>query len=112
MFSLFVNDILNNFWSNKPNDIFIANTCRALKLDEGSVDLNFYFGLDSVPQFYEFDSNKNLILKNEIKTIIEESGVNELGETIVSQNEVVTYETFKTIEPIVYFSKGLMIKPC
>jgi hypothetical protein len=112
MFSLFVNDFLNNFWANKPNDIFISNTCRALKLNEGSVDLNFYFGLDSVPQFYEFDANKNLILKNEVKTIVEESSVNELGETIVTQNEVVTYEAYKTIEPIVYFAKGLMIRPC
>jgi hypothetical protein len=112
MFSLFVNDVLNNFWSNSPGDIFIAATCRALKLDEGSVELNYYFGLDNVPQFYDFDANKNLILKNEVKTIVEESSVNELGETVITQSEVITYETYKTIEPIVYFSKGLMIKPC
>jgi hypothetical protein len=112
MFSLFVNDVFNNFWANRPNDVFILNTCQGLKLDEGSVDLNFYFGLESVPQFYEFDSNKNLILKNEIITIEETLSVNELGETIVSQNEVVTYEAYKTIEPIIYFTKGLMIKPC
>jgi hypothetical protein len=112
MFCLFISDLLKDFWMNNEGDQFLENTASKLRLEKSLVDLNFYPEIYEAPKFYEFDSNKNLILKNEIKTIIEESGVNELGETIVSQNEVVTYETFKTIEPIVYFSKGLMIKPC
>lgn len=112
MFGLFLDNILKDFWANNEGDIFIEATAKALRLNKELVDLNFYPEIYESPKFYEFDANKNLILKNEIKTITEESNVNELGETIVSQNEVVTYEAYKTIEPIVYFAKGFMVKPC
>lgn len=112
MFCFFKNDCFINFWSNRVGDSFAEITCKSMKWTETEVDLFFFNELEEVPKFYEFDSNKNLILKNEIKTIIEESSVNELGETIVTQGEVVTYEAYKTIEPIIYFAKGLMIKPC
>jgi len=112
MFCFFKNEYLVNFWSNKVGDCFLEITCNSMKWQKTEIDLLFFDGIDSVPQFYEFDANKNLILKNEVKTIVETSSVNELGETIITQNEVVTYEAYKTIEPIVYFAKGLMIRPC
>ena len=112
MFGLFLDNVLKDFWENCEGDVFLEATAKGLRLNKELIDLNFYPEIYESPKFYEFDSNKNLILKNEIKTIVEESSVDELGETIIVQNEVVTYEVYKTIEPIVYFSKGLMIKPC
>ena len=112
MFGLFLDNILKDFWENGEGDVFLEATAKGLRLNKDLIDLNFYPEIYDSPKFYEFDSSKNLILKNEVKTIVEESIVDEFGETIVTQNEVVTYEPYKTIEPIVYFSKGLMIKPC
>jgi hypothetical protein len=112
MFAIFKNDSLLNFWGNKPSEIFIQATCRGLKLNEGEIDLNFYFGIDSVPAFYEFDQDKKLIVKKEIITINEVVTQNELGEEVVSQEEIKTYEVEKIIEPIVYFAKGVTVKPC
>ena len=112
MFSIFKNDLLLNFWANQVGDVFIDATCRGLKLDKSVVDLNFYFGIDSVPKFYEFDQDKKLIIKKEIITINEVVTQNELGEDELIREEIKTYEIEKIIEPIVYFAKGLMIKPC
>ena len=112
MFSLFLNNILKDFWGNAEGDIFLEATAKSLRLDKQLIDLNFYPDIYEAPKFYDFDSNKNLILKNEVITLEEVSTINENGETVITQNEVITYETFKTIEPIVYFAKGLMIKPC
>ena len=112
MFIIFNNDSILNFWANQIGDVFIEATIRGLKLDQSKVDLNFYFGLDSVPQFYEFDQDKKLIIKKEVITINEVVTQNENGEDVVTQEEVKSYEVDKIIEPIVYFSKGIMIKPC
>lgn len=112
MFCIFINDLLLNFWANQIGDVFIEATIRGLKLDQSNVDLNFYFGIDSIPKFYEFDQDKKLIIKKELITINEIVTQNENGEDVVTQEEVKSYEVDKIIEPIVYFSKGLMIKPC
>lgn len=112
MYAIFNNDSLLNFWANQIGDVFIEATIRGLKLDQSKVDLNFYFGIDSIPQFYEFDQDKKLIIKKEVITINEVVTQNELGEDVVSQEEIKTYETDKIIDPIVYFAKGLMVKPC
>lgn len=112
MFCLFLDNILKDFWGNSEGDVFIEATAKRLRLNKDLIDLNFYPEIYESPKFYELDADKNLILKNEIKTITEESSVNELGETVVSHTEVITYEPYKTIKPVVYFAKGLMIKPC
>lgn len=113
MFCIFNNDSLINFWANQVGDVFIEATIRGLKLDQSKVDLNFYFGIGSIPQFYEFDQDKKLIIKKEIITMVDDNTViDENGNEIVNQVEVKTYEVDKIIEPIVYFSKGVMIKPC
>ena len=112
MFSLFVNNTLNNFWSNQIGDMFIYATIRGLKLNQSLVDLNYYPELENVPSFYEFDQDKKLIIKKEVTTLVSVVIKNELGEDVLSQEEVKTYEVDKIIEPIVYFSKGIMIKPC
>ena len=112
MFVIFKNDSILNFWANQIGDVFIDVTCRKLKLDKAVIDLNFYFGIDLIPAFYEFDDYKNLIIKKEIITQEEVVTIGEDGNNIVSIFENKTYEVDKIIEPIVYFAKGLMIKPC
>lgn len=112
MFCLFLDDILKDFWANLEGDIFIEATAKALRLNKELIDLNFYPEIYESPEFYEIDSEKKLVLKNKVVTIVEESSVNEAGETIISQIEVVTYVPYKTIEPIVYLAKGLMVKLC
>jgi hypothetical protein len=111
MFGLFIDNALKDFWSNVPGDMFIDSTINFLKVDRSSVDLNYYF-INEVPSFYEFDQDKKLIIKKEIITINEVQTQNELGEDVVIQEEVKTYEIDKVIEPVAYFAKGLMIKPC
>jgi hypothetical protein len=112
MFIIFKNDSIVNFWGNSQNDIFIQNTCKSIRLNENEVDLIWYNNVYDVPKFYEFDQDKKLIIKKEIVTINEVVTQNENGEDIVTQEEVKSYEVDKIIDPIFYFSKGLMIKPC
>lgn len=112
MFAIFKNDSLLNFWANQAGDIFLESTIRGLRLEHGEIDLNYYFGIYAIPEFYEFDQGKKLIVKKQVITIEEVESVNELGETVVNQNEIVTYEIEKIIEPVVYFAKGLMVKNC
>jgi hypothetical protein len=83
-----------------------------MKWNRLEVDLYHYPSINSVPEFYEIDSSKNLIIKKEIITIVEHESVNEAGETIITTEEVKTYETDRVIDPIVYCSKGLLVKPC
>ena len=111
MFSLFVENILKDFWSNQQGDQFIDATIRYLKVEKDKVDLNWYY-INEVPQFYEFDQEKKLIIKKEIITINEVVTQNELGQDVITQEEIKTYEIERIIDPVVYFAKGLMIKPC
>jgi len=111
MFGLFINDTLKDFWSNSPGDMFIDATINYLKVDRLTVDLNYYF-INEVPSFYEFDQDKKLIIKREVTTINEVTQQNELGESVVVQEEIKSYVVDKVIEPIVYMSKGIMVKPC
>jgi hypothetical protein len=112
MFAIFNNDSLLNFWSNQIGDVFIDATIRGLKLTQSLIDLYYYPELDRVPAFYELDQDKKLIIKKEVTTINEVTQQNELGEDVVIQEEVKSYVVDKVIEPIVYMSKGLMVKPC
>ena len=111
MFGLFVENCLSGFWSNQQGDQFIDATIRYLKTDRSSIDLNWYY-INEVPQFYEFDQDKKLIIKKEIITINEVLTQNELGEDVITREEIKTYEIERIVEPVVYFAKGLMIKPC
>jgi hypothetical protein len=112
MFCIFNNDLLINFWANQIGDIFIDATIRGLKLTQSLVDLNYYPELYSVPAFYEFDQDKKLIIKKEVVTINEVITQNEAGDDVTTQEEVKSYVTDKVIEPIVYMSKGILIKQC
>lgn len=113
MFVIFKNDLMVNFWGNNQGDEFIKNTCKSLKMEESEVDLVFYENVYNVPDFYEFDQDKKLIIKKEIITMVDDNTViDENGNEIVNKVEVKTYEVDRVIEPIVYFAKGLMVKPC
>lgn len=112
MFCFFYKDSFVNFWSNKIGDIFFDLTINGMKWDRLDVDLYYYQSLNSVPEFYEIDSVKKLIIKKEIVTVVEHESVNEDGVTIVTTEQVKTYETDRVIEPVVYCSKGLLVKPC
>jgi len=112
MFCFFKNDSLVNFWSNQIGDIFCELTIKSMKWESGQIDLVLYPLLDNVPEHYEFDSEKNFIIKKKIVTQNEVVSINELDEEVVTIEEVVTYEVERTINPIVYYTKGLMIKPC
>lgn len=112
MFCIFNNDLLINFWANQIGDIFIDATIRGLKLTQSLVDLNYYPELDSVPAFYEFDQDKKLIIKKEVITYEEQVSTDTEGNELTALVEVKSYEIDKVIEPIVYMSKGILIKQC
>lgn len=120
MFAIFKNDELVNFWSNQVGDVFIAATCRNLKMDEGQVDLVHFISLESVPEHFEFSASKQLIIKEKHVTIVESPVLDEQGNPVldaegnplVSQEEVVSFSVKETLEPEVFFAKGLMVKPC
>lgn len=112
MFGLFLDNILKDFWANDDGDIFLEATAKGLRLNKDLIDLNFYPEVYESPKFYEFDEYKNLIIKKEIITQNEVVTIDENGNNIVTIVEEKTYEVDKIIEPIVYFAKGLMIKPC
>lgn len=112
MFCFFYKDSFVNFWSNKIGDVFCDLTISAMNWDKEDVDLYYYPLLVDVPKFYEIDTSKNLIIKKEIITIVEHQSVNEDGETIITLEEVKTYETDRVIEAVVYCANGLIIKPC
>jgi hypothetical protein len=112
MFCFFRNDLFENFWSNQHGDVFCENTLKSMKWEKSLVDLVYYPLLDNVPEFYEFDSSKNLIIKKEVVTISERQSVDDFGDVAVLTEEIKTYEIDKIIEPVVYCAKGLMLKPC
>jgi hypothetical protein len=112
MFAIFKNDLLLNFWANQVGDVFIEATIKGLKLTQSEIDMNFYFGIDSIPSFYEFDQDKKLIIKKEVISFVDEVSTDAEGNEVISQVEVKNYEVDKIVEPIIYFAKGLMIKPC
>jgi hypothetical protein len=112
MFCFFYKDLFVDFWSNKIGDIFCDLTILSMKWDRLDVDLYYYPSLNSVPEFYEIDSSKKLIIKKEIITIVEHQLVNEDGVTIVTAEQVKTYETDIVIDAVVYCAKGLLVKPC
>ena len=112
MFAIFKNDELVNFWSNRVGDVFIDNTCKNLKIDEGQVDLVHFIGLDSIPEHYEFSASKQLIIKEKKIDIIEVPSTDSEGNPIVIQEEQISFIIKQTLEPEVFFAKGLMVKPC
>jgi hypothetical protein len=112
MFAIFKNDELVNFWSNQPGDIFIAATCKNLKMDEGQVDLVHFIGLGSIPEHHEFSPSKQLIIKEKHIEIIEVPSTDVEGNPTVIQEEQISFIIKQTLEPEVFFAKGLMIKPC
>jgi hypothetical protein len=112
MFAIFKNDELVDFWSNQVGDIFIAATCRNLKMDEEQVDLVHFTGLESIPDYYEFSSSKQLIVKERHVEITEVINTDAEGNELVVQEEQVSFIIKETFEPKVYFSKGLMLHDC
>ena len=112
MFAIFTNGILIDFWQNKIGDIFFDLTVSGLKWNRSEIDLFFYPELSGIPGVYEFDSDKKLIIKKEVVTISEVVSLNELGEEIVTQEEIRTYEVDRIIDPVIYCSKGIMVLPC
>lgn len=120
MFAIFKNDDLVNFWSNQVGDVFIAATCRNLKMNEGQVDLVHFIGLDSVPEHFEFSASKQLIIKEKHIDIVEiplldtngNQVLNAEGIPQVIQQEQISFTVKQTLDPEVFFAKGIMIKPC
>jgi hypothetical protein len=111
MFGLFLDDVLKDFWGNSIGDIFIEATCKALKLQKQAVDLLYYQGLDGVPEHFEFDSEKNLIVKQRHVKVIP-AVLNEEGQEIEPQQEEEFFTVLQTLSPEVYVARGDIIKPC
>jgi hypothetical protein len=108
MFCFFKGNEFVNFWSNSIGDIFADLTCHSMKWDKGQVDLVYYWGLDNMPEHYEFDSNKVLIVKN--KVVTQEEVLDENGNPSIIEN--VSYTIHKQVDPDFFMSKGVMVKPC
>jgi hypothetical protein len=124
MFALFEKNKLYNFWENKVGDVFIENTCNSLDLNPADVELVKYYGLNNPPEHFNFDENKNLIILKKIvsETIEQETVMNNDGTQVVDEGgdpvfktvtkEEISYEHDTTIEGVIFFDNGLMVKPC
>lgn len=112
MFGLFLNDVLKDFWANNPKDIFIEVTCEKLRINKDQVDLVWYEGLFEVPKHYEFDASKNLVIKKEVVRTVDVITHDEQGNEVVTQQEVTELELDRVVQGEVFFTKGLMVKPC
>ena len=120
MFCFFKNDEFVNFWSNQVGDIFCLLTIKGMKWQEGDIDLVFYPLLEDIPHYYEFGSNKELIIKNRYADFVKEEVLDdngnvktdESGMKIFTTREVESFTIDRTISPEVFFAKGLMIRPC
>lgn len=116
MFCFFIKDKLVDFWSNRIGDVFCSSTIKNMKWNLQEVDLVFYTGIDSIPEHYELDSNKKLIVKkrhiNQVELLDEneEPVLDEKGNPMFK--EVISFTVEKEIEPDFFMSKGLMIKLC
>jgi hypothetical protein len=96
-----------------PLLIAIALFVLPVRLYEGARDfVHSEVRAVTVPEFYEFDVSKNLIVKNKIVSLVDQVTTNEEGESVVTQEEVIAFEINKIINPVVFLAKGLMIKPC
>ena len=120
MFAIFNNDSLVNFWANKIGDIFISATCSNLKMDENKVDLVHFMSLESVPEHFDFSESKQLIIKEKHIDIVEiplldangDQVLNAEGNPEMVQQELISFTVKQTLDPEVFFAKGIMVKPC
>jgi len=116
MFCFFVNNEFKNFWSNKPGDIFADLTCSSMKWKREEVDLNFYPFVTNLPQDYNFDENKKLIILRVSSEMVEKLDENEQvvfdenGNPVMEEASVTTIDSEH--EPVVYMAKGVIVKPC
>jgi hypothetical protein len=107
MFCFFNKDKFENFWSNSIGDVFASITILKMGWSNGDIDLVYYPSLDKYPDHFEFDANKNLVIK---KRVIEQIEEDVDGVMVVKTS--FKYVNDKTIEPVFYINKGLIIKTC
>lgn len=112
MFCFFYENVFVGFWGNKIGDVFAELTCKSMRWDSKGVDLVFYHNISNIPEHYEFDSNKNLIIKKKNIQLIETESLDEQGNPIVTTVEEVSFETERVLECEVYYAKGLIVKAC
>lgn len=120
MFALFVSGVFRDFWQNEIGDVFLANTCLKLGLNQADVDLIHYAGISQAPSLYTFNVNKDLIIQNQIITPTSVPTLDENGDPVLDGNgdptyhmeDVVTYETASTITAEVYFSDNTFSEIC
>jgi hypothetical protein len=106
MFIFFINGLFYSFWQNKKGDEFFDLTCTGLDLNASQVSLNYYAGIKAIPEFFEFDEDKNLIIKEKVITevlvgpegekVLEEQISYNIKETIFAEVFVINGEKFKT----------------
>ena len=120
MFLIINKDIPINFWANSPEDIFILNTIKNLKLNKEDVELYFYPNLGQIPGCYRLTEEKALVIQNKTQTFLMEPQIDESGNPVLDESgspvmiDVLheLLEDIETIQAISYFSKGIMLKPC
>ena len=118
MFIFFINGLFYSFWQNKKGDEFFDLTCLGLDLDASQVSLNYYAGVKSIPEFYEFDEEKNLVIQEKIITevllepeiLTGPEGEQVLGEQVLE--EQISYNTKETILAEVFAINGEKFKIC
>lgn len=104
MFIFFKDDVFKDFWMNNKGDIFFEATCKGLKWNPQTIDLAWY-DIDSIPEFFNFDENKNLIiLEKKTREVINEQ-----------TQEITTEEYFNDLETKqveFYVQKGSILTQC
>jgi hypothetical protein len=109
MFCFFNDDTLLDFWMNKIGEVFFDLTYESLGLDASKVDLVYYEGLSSKPEFYDFGQDKSIEIKERVVTQTQ-TGTDNDGNPIYE--EVTTHNTVQVIEPDFYVTKGSKLKTC
>lgn len=102
MFAFFISGGFYGFWSNKPGDVFVAATARALGWDLQALTL-LYFPITQAPKVFRFNDELDLVIQKQNFPEAEgEEG--EPAEPFLEDIEVIQGEF--------YYRNGGQIKTC
>lgn len=65
MFGIFIDNIFYNMWANKKTDIWYQLTVPKINPQNKSIKC-YWYEIISVPEYFGFDENKNLQIKEKI----------------------------------------------
>jgi hypothetical protein len=84
MFAIFLDNEFYSLWSNKKEDIWYQLTLSKINTQNKQAEC-YWYETNNTPEFYGFDENKNLQIKEKVISLDE------------NENEVISYNVIQTI---------------